>query len=91
MGYQMNIKVFLHAPSHLFLLILLGILGTVAVGWSALTILFLSIVEILILSLNKLYRYKNGEWMIVPKYRICNIGIAALTIAICLFFIFGAK
>lgn len=87
----MNIKVFLHAPSHLFLLILLGGLGTVAVGWGAWTILFLSTIELLILSMNKLYRYKSVEWIIVPKYRICNIVLAALTIAICLFFIFFAN
>ena len=87
----MNIKFFLHAPSHLFLLILLGGLGTVAVQWGAFSLLFLTIVELLILSMNKLYRYKNGEWIIVPRYRICNIVLAALTIAICLFFMFFAE
>ena len=79
----MNMKIFLHAPSHLFLLVFLNIFAAIATKGLFYTVSVLSIIELLVLCLNKVYRYKNGEWIAARKYRIVEICLAGLSVMLC--------
>ena len=79
----MKVQYFLHAPSHLFLLVFLNIFAAIAAKGLLYTVSVLSIIELLILCLNKVYRYKNSEWIITPKYRIVEICLAGLSVLLC--------
>ena len=79
----MKVQYFLHAPSHLFLLVFLNIFAAIATKGLFYTVSVLSIIELLILCLNKVYRYKNNEWIITPKYRIIEICLASLSVMLC--------
>lgn len=85
----MKHQIFLHAPSHLFLLIFLNIFSRFACGTWYVVLLIVEIIEMLILCLNKVYRIKDGQWIIVPRYRIVEIILASMSIVLWFITYFG--
>ena len=77
---EMNLRLLLHAPTHLFIVIFLCICAF-HLGIPALYLIFFaSIIELIILSFSHIYYYRKGFWVRSIKIRYIEIAIVIIAL-----------